>query len=224
MTKRKTTQKRIIVWDLPSRVFHWILAVAFTVSAYSAFQDKYGDYAAIHLWSGFTILTLVCWRILWGLVGSETSRFKSFLKSPKTALHYARMLLHSKTYSSIGHNPLGGYSVLLMLFLLLVQAALGLFASDGMFFKGPLAGYASAYTSDITELHEVLGYILFAVVGVHLLVILFYQISKKTNLVLPMLSGKKSVSNDVQQPHTRSAFFALLLLIIVGAVLYFQVF
>ena len=216
--------KKVKVWDLPTRLFHWVLVIAFAVSAYSAFQDKYGDFAAIHLWSGFTVLTLVVWRILWGFWGSNTSRFGHFLKSPKTALEYTKTLSSKDAPQTVGHNPLGGYSVALMLILLLAQAMLGLFATDGMFFDGPLSAYASGYTSDITELHETLGYILFGVIGLHLIVIVFYWARKKTNLLKPMITGAKPVTEDTPAPTIKSSLLALVCLGAIASLLYFQIF
>ncbi len=220
----KKEEKKIKVWDLPTRLFHWVLVIAFAVSSYSAFQDKYGDFAAIHLWSGFTILALIVWRILWGFFGSETSRFTRFLKSPRAAFTYAKSLTNQNAPQTLGHNPLGGYSVVLMLLLLLAQAGLGLFASDGMFFDGPFSGYASDYTSNITELHETLGYVLFGLVGLHVLVILFYWIWKKVNLILPMITGNSSVTGDVPQPRVGSKLIALILAGTVTTLLYYQIF
>lgn len=216
--------KKVKVWDLPTRLFHWVLVIAFAVSAYSAFQDKYGDFAAIHLWSGFTVLTLVVWRILWGFWGSDTSRFGHFLKSPKTALEYTKTLSSKDAPQTVGHNPLGGYSVALMLILLLAQAMLGLFATDGMFFDGPLSAYASGYTPDITELHETLGYILFGVIGLHLIVIVFYWARKKTNLLKPMITGTKPVTEDTPAPTIKSSLLALAGLGAIASLLYFQIF
>lgn len=224
MADEKTDNRKIKVWDLPTRLFHWILVIAFAVSSYSAFQDKFGDYAAIHLWSGFIVLALVAWRILWGFLGSETSRFSSFMKSPKAAFSYAKTLGKDEPYETVGHNPLGGYSVLLMIVLLLAQAVLGLFASDGMFFDGPLASYATGYNSDITELHETLGYILFGLIGLHLLVILFYRVRKKVNLVLPMITGNKKDNSGLSNPAMRSPLLALLCLALAAGGLYYSIF
>lgn len=215
--------KKIKVWDLPTRLFHWILVIAFAVSSYSAFQDKFGDFAAIHLWSGFIVLALVSWRILWGLFGSETSRFSSFMKSPKAALAYSKTLGSKEKSDEVGHNPLGGYSVLLMVLLLLAQAALGLFASDGMFFEGPLS-HMSENTSDITELHETLGYILFGVIGLHILMIIYYALRKRSNLLLPMITGKKETQITSKEPSMRSSVMALLILGLISASLYYQIF
>ncbi len=218
------SERKIKVWDLPTRLFHWLLVIAFVVSSYSAFQDKFGDFAAIHLWSGFTVLALICWRIIWGFLGSDTSRFRNFIKSPKAAIQYSKSLTSKDASSTVGHNPLGGYSVLLMVILLLIQAALGLFATDGMFFDGPLSGYASGYTSDITELHETLGYILFGVIGLHILVIIFYWVRKQTNLLLPMITGNKTVSENSPHPKLASTIVALLLMGFVSGFLYYQIF
>ncbi|MBV1900791.1 MAG: cytochrome b/b6 domain-containing protein, partial [Kordiimonadaceae bacterium] len=209
----------------------WLLVIAFCLSSYSAFQDKFGEFATIHTWSGFSLLTLVSWRILWGFLGSDTARFSFFVKSPKAAISYAKTSLKHEAQSPTGHNPLGAYSVLLMLVLLLIQATLGLFATDDMFFEGPLAFNAGDLAKDITDIHELLGLILIGLICLHVTVILLYRIVKKVNLVLPMIRGY-SVSEhtgdqeevNAPKPVFRSPLWALALLCGVGATLYSLIF
>lgn len=208
-------EKKIKVWDGPVRLFHWTLLILFALSAYSAFQDKFGIYADIHLWSGVGVIALIVWRILWGLVGSETARFSNFVKSPRALFSYARERYHP----GVGHNPIGGYSVLLLLSLLLVQAVLGLYSSDGMLFSGPLAG---SDADDIQDIHEQLGYILFGIVGLHVAAILWYRIARKDDLVTPMVTGKKAIAAPA--PKTGSPVLAAALLLVAAAGSYYLIF
>jgi len=208
---------RIKVWDIGTRLFHWALAVLFCLSAFSAFQDKFGIYADMHLWSGFSILVLVTWRIIWGVIGSEPSRFRHFVKSPKALLAYLR----GKGPEAVGHNPLGGYSVLLMLLMLLAQAMLGLFASDGMFFGGPLEA-GDDYSSLVNNTHQMLGYGLFGVVGFHVLIVFGYWALRRVNLILPMITGW--AEHSAEAPNIARPLLALLLVLIVAAALYGLIF
>lgn len=194
------TKNRFKVWDIGTRLFHWILVVLFCLSAYSAFQDKFGIYADMHLYSGVGILALLGWRILWGLFGSETSRFSQFVPSPKRLIEYVK----TGETKQPGHNPLGALSVILVLLLLVVQVTLGLYSSDGMLFSGPFA--SSAYetfgmdANDITNIHETLGYILFGWSGLHLASVLFYAVVRKRNLLMPMITGKSALPEGSAQP------------------------
>jgi len=222
MPNSESKPKTIIrVWDIGTRLFHWLLVGLFGLSVYSAFQDKFGIYADMHLYSGFTILTLVVWRFVWGLVGSETSRFSQFVKSPKTILQYLR----GEREQSVGHNPLGGWSVSVMLTLLTVQAGLGLFATDDMIFSGPLSGGISeSLAADLTSLHKTMGLILFAFVGLHVAVILAYGLVRKVNLVWPMITGwaaRDEKDATLQQPRMASPLLALMTFGVVAGALYF---
>lgn len=223
--KNKAPQK-VQVWDAGTRMFHWTLVILFALSGYSAFEDKFGIYADIHLWSGYGVLVLVCWRILWGLFGSETARFGHFVKSPRATLAYGKTVFKEASYKWVGHNPMGAWSVVVMLSLLLAQAVMGLFATDGMFFSGPLSDQVDGgLSSSLTEWHEITGYILFGLVGLHLLVILFYALAKKVNLVGPMISGMKLQDGHISKaPQMQSQLLALLILAVVAAVIYWIMF
>ena len=220
--KEPTTIK---IWDVGIRLFHWALVILFCLSAYSAFQDKFGIYANMHLYAGIATLMLVIWRILWGVVGSDTARFSQFVKSPAAGFAHLKQMLAGLPYKSIGHNPLGGLSVVLMLVLLLAQASMGLFASDGMIFSGPLsAKVAGSLASDLTEWHALLGRILIGVVVFHVLVVLVYGALKRVNLVWPMISGKIEGDSSVSAPTMKPGWFALLLFIAIGATVCLSVF
>jgi cytochrome b len=215
--------KKIKVWDAPVRLFHWLLVILFALSAYSAFQDKYGIYADIHLYAGLGVLTLILWRILWGLVGSDTARFGHFVKGPKAILAYLRQ--PGGRAPSVGHNPVGALSVILLVVLLGAQATLGLFGTDAMFFSGPLARTIAQDTAEaLTEAHELIGYGLLGLVALHLLAIVGYAVIGKVNLVRPMITGWRALPDDAAAPRLAPPLRALVLLVLSGAVVWFSVF
>src|SRR5262245_5960322 len=119
---------RVRVWDLPVRLFHWTLVVLLAVSYFTGKTG--GAWMKLHFWSGYAILALVLFRIVWGFVGSTTARFSDFVKGPKASLIYLGDLLRGHASWVIGHNPLGGAMVVLLLFAVLAQVSAGLFAAD----------------------------------------------------------------------------------------------
>lgn len=216
-TSNTAAKTKIKVWDGGIRLFHWALAVLFCLSCYSAFQDKFGIHADIHFYAGYNILILVIWRILWGVWGSETARFSHFVKSPIVALHHLLATVRGAPYTEVGHSPMAGFSVLLMLILLLAQAVMGLFASDGMIFSGPLsADVSSSVASDLTTWHKLLGRILIGLVAVHISAVLFYVVFKRVNLVWPMITGHVRAEEGTRPPRVRSIWLALGLFLVAG--------
>lgn len=212
----------IIVWDLATRLFHWTLVVAFLVAIFSAFQDKFDGYDVIHQRAGILILILVIFRLFWGVFGSETARFTTFVKSPKTLLAYLRGDRPEKIgHAGVGHNPLGALSVILMLILLGVQAILGLFSTDAMLFEGPLA-YLVPDAEGLTFYHRWIGYILIGLVGLHIAAIVFYKLVKKQALLLAMITGR--MRSPQPEPRQRPQLLALVLFILAGAIVCLTIF
>jgi cytochrome b len=205
------------VWDAPVRLFHWCLAILIGLAWYSGEQDKFGIWADVHLWSGYGVIVLVSWRILWGFVGSETARFAQFVKGPAAILAYLR----GKGQPYTGHNPLGALSVLILLLLPLTIAVFGLFSSDGMLFSGPFAG---SNGEDIQDIHETLGEILYWIIGLHISAVLWYALVKKTNLLLPMITGKKRLEPGQKAPSMKPPMLAGSLALMVAAAGYFIIF
>lgn len=205
------------VWDISLRLFHWSLVILIGLSWYSGEQDKFGIWADVHLWSGYGVVVLIAWRILWGLMGSDTALFSQFLRGPAAVLAYLR----GARQKHAGHNPLGAISVIILLALPLVIALLGLFSSDGMFFEGPFAGENGG---EIKGIHRQLGEILYWIVGLHVAAVLWYWVVKKINLILPMITGKKQLQEGVDQPVLKPAWSALLLLAPVAGLTYWIIF
>ena len=177
------------VWDLPTRLFHWTLVALMIAQWLTAENSDTMDY---HIWGGYAVLTLVLFRLIWGFVGSDTVRFRDFVRGPGAAIAYVQALLRGETPLYLGHNPMGGWSILAMLALLLVQAGTGLFANDDITVEGPLYGWVSKSASDwLTSVHRFNFNLLLAVIAVHIAAVLFYLFVKRENLVHPMLSGRK---------------------------------
>jgi cytochrome b len=181
------------IWDLPVRLFHWLL-VALVLISFTTAQIG-GNAMQYHEWSGIAILVLVLFRAVWGFAGSTYARFADFLRGPGPALRYARTLLRGSPAFYAGHNPLGGWMVALLLETLLLQAGTGLFANDDVMLEGPLAAHVSKETSDLlTRIHHINFYVLLALVSVHVTAALLYLRMKRENLILPLVTGVKRVS------------------------------
>jgi cytochrome b len=189
MTKNDEILQTIMVWDLPTRLFHWILVALMVAQWWTAEQSSTMDY---HVWGGYAVLTLVLFRLIWGFVGSETVLFSDFVRGPGAALAYARTLLRGETPHYLGHNPMGGWSIVALLTLLLIQAVTGLFANDDIMIEGPLYAWVSKDTSDwLTSIHHWNFNLLLAMIAIHLSAVFFYLLVKRENLIHPMLSGRK---------------------------------
>lgn len=182
--------KRIKLWDLPTRIFHWSLVILVAAAIVTA---KIGGNAMEwHGRIGLTILGLIAFRIAWGVVGSTYARFANFFPKPSSILAYLRGQWHG-----IGHNPLGAFSVLGLLALIALQVGTGLFANDDIAFNGPLFSLIGKELSDrLTSIHRLSSNGLIALIVLHLVAIMFYAYVKKNNLVMPMIMGWKDVDAE----------------------------
>ncbi len=179
-----------LIWDLPTRLFHWALVACIVGSWVTA--EVLDDAMDVHLYLGYTCLTLLLFRLVWGFVGPRHARFSSFVRGPSRVLAYARAVRSGTAAPSAGHNPLGAVSVVAMLLALLAQVALGLFASDDFFYAGPYNALLSESGSDTaTHWHELGFDVITVLVVIHVCAILWYRVRRQENLVLPMITGRK---------------------------------
>ena len=182
---------RVRVWDLPTRLFHWLLAAAVVGSVASA---KIGGAAMVwHFRFGYLVLTLVCFRLLWGVLGGRWSRFASFIYAPATVLRYLRGRAAPAEHLDVGNSPTGAASVFALLGILAVQLGTGLVADDEIANRGPLNRFVGSETALLaTSWHKTWGqWLLLGLVALHIAAIAFYFFKKRINLVTPMLRGDK---------------------------------
>jgi cytochrome b len=204
------------VWDLPTRTFHWVLALTIVASVVSA---KIGGNAMIwHFRFGYLVFALIAFRVLWGMVGGRWSRFSSFVYAPGTVLRYLRGQSRADEHHDVGHNPLGSFSVFALLGFLALQVASGLVADDEIANVGPLNRFVSGrIASQATHWHKDYGqWILLTLVALHIVAILYYLLGKKKNLVRPMIVGDKSLplGTPAASDNGASRLLALLLAVI----------
>ena len=207
------------VWDLPTRLFHWALVVCIVGLVTTA--QIGGNAMDWHFRFGYSVLTLLLFRLVWGFAGGHWSRFSSFLYSPASLLRYIRG--QADGVQPLGHSPLGALSVFAILALLLLQVGTGLFSDDEIAAVGPLSKLASgALVSQLTHYHKDIGKVIVLVlVLLHIGAIAFYRIKRKKDLIRPMLVG--DVSSLTPQPASRDdagsrALAAVILLGCAGAV------
>ena len=205
------------VWDAPTRLFHWaiVLLIAFS---YVSIQKSWIE---LHFLSGYTMLALLVFRIVWGFVGSDTSRFRNFIRNPIEALRHLAHFPRREPDTEIGHNAAGGWMVLVMLALLASQVGTGLFSNDDIASQGPLAHHIPKDTSNwLTGLHGTNFWILLAVIGLHVAAVLAYAAVKRHDLVRPMVTGKKRLPATMPQPRFVSPALAAALLAVSAALVW----
>lgn len=205
-------ERRIPVWDIPIRLVHW----SFVLLLPGLWLTWKTGQMALHRQLGYVMLGLLIFRLYWGFFGSSPAQFVSFVRGPLVVLHYARTLFSKPGAPRLGHNPLGGWSVLILLGLLCAQVSLGLFAQDTDGIEsGPLAHHVSFETADAArELHEIGFNLILVFVALHIGAVLFHLAFKRDNLIRPMITGHRAMPASVAPPQ-----FAHPVRVIVGAAL-----
>lgn len=215
---------RIKVWDISTRLFHWVLVVSITISFVSI---KVLDDIESHVTFGAVALVLIVFRLLWGVVGPSTARFSHFLYGPKRLWIYLKQPRSEKS-AYVGHNPLAGWAVLFLLLTLSIQITTGLFADDEIYTTGPLAGSVSTSFSEFsTRIHYLNSDLLLGLIALHLFANAFYFFALKINLVKPMITGyqnnRNTATNLVTEPvkeHPVRAVVCLLLGLLICYVIF----
>ena len=199
----------MLVWDLPTRLFHWVAAVL-VLLAYVTLRLDWMDWHAL---AGEALLALLLFRLVWGLVGSETARFTNFVGSPRRAARHLARLLHREPDEEIGHNVAGGWMVLVLLVLMLGETLTGIVDNNDVANEGPLSELMPAWVADLdTDLHALLWDVLLAAVALHVAMIAAYALTKGHNLLWPMVTGRKLVSRPNAPPRVASRALAIIVL------------
>jgi len=208
--------RAVRVWDLPTRLFHWTLALCVVGSVTSA---NIGGNALIwHMRFGYVVFALLAFRLLWGFVGGRWSRFASFVYGPATLWRYMRGQSRDDEHLDVGHSPLGAVSVFALLLFLAAQVGLGLFADDEIATTGPLNRFVSTATGlALTSYHKTSGpWVLMGLVLLHVLAILFYRLRQKKDLIGPMVRGDKLLPPGVPASADSLTTRALAALLLAG--------
>ena len=216
-------QIRSLVWDLPTRLFHWTLAILVLTSILTGLN---GSFQAMkyHIWSGTAILALVIYRILWGIVGGRYARFTDFVKGPVHVARYAVQAFKGTETPTVGHNPMGGWSILVILGLLGYQAVTGLMSNDDIFTEGPWAKLVGKDQSDaFTSDHLFNVNLIYVLIALHLTAVFFHSM-KGENLLAPMINGKKDLVTPTAPDAKGHPGVALALLLLSAGAVYYAAF
>jgi len=223
---RRSAPRRVRAWDLPTRLFHWLL-VMLIASAY--FTRTYSDDPTLywHRITGYAMLALLLFRLIWGFAGSSTSRFAAFVPWPKRALRYVLALLRHRPMHYLGHNPLGAALIFAMLLAVAAQAVAGLFTTDDVLAQGPLHDRVPAWLADRMGIYHAKGlWIALALAAVHVVANLVYHFVMKDRLITAMVTGDKPALDYEDQLQARPApqwravvCAALAVAIVVGGVI-----
>ena len=208
---------QILVWDLPTRLFHWLFALSFAVAWITGDSDTYRD---LHVFVGYLMLGLLGFRVLWGLIGSRYARFASFRFGPMQAIHYVQDALMRRAPHYIGHNPAGSWAVYLLLTLGLLVGVTGILVLGGEEQHGMAAGITLYGGGGVLkELHEGLASFMLWMVIIHLLGVAAESWLHRENLARAMLTGRKhgAASDAIPSAHYLASGVLLLLTAAFGA-------
>lgn len=206
--------KRILVWDIPTRLFHWILAASFAIAWLSSESDQW---LSLHVFCGYLMLGLIGFRVIWGFVGGHYARFASFRYGPKTGLAYLREMLAGRAKRHIGHNPPGSVAIYLLLALGLAVGISGVFTQGGEEQHGAIAGMVGIATGKmIKEAHEVTAMLMLLLVFGHIAGVAVESWLHKENLPRSMVTGSKDAPDDAPASKSFGVVGLLLLAAIAG--------
>ncbi|MFA7310552.1 MAG: cytochrome b/b6 domain-containing protein [Shewanella sp.] len=217
-----TEHVKIKVWDLPTRIFHWGMVCLLALLWWSADAGE----MQWHQIFAYSLLILIGFRILWGLIGSDTARFSHFVHHPKVVLDYLRSIRTKGMSVVLGHNPIGGYMVIALIGIISLQLVTGLFATDDIFTEGQLYSYVSSDTSGfLTWLHKTNFNLILLLSAIHVLAVIIHAM-KGDKLVGAMISGYKKVSKVAfsssakSELRFKSEWLALVLFTVCAAVVF----
>ena len=203
----KSPKEGHLVWDVPLRLFHWMLVIC----VFGAIGSAKAEMLEFHQHFGMAVMGLICFRLVWGVAGSQTARFSRFIRPPSAAIGVVRQIFAGKADKVAGHSALGGYAVILLLLICLVMSVSGAFSTDDVLFEGPFVSLAPALSPLAERVHAITEKLVFAVILLHLAAMAVYYFRLKKNLIPAMVTGRhKNISGDsglISRMHT---FFGLI--------------
>lgn len=222
MNKRQpdaTAAESVVVWDLPTRVFHWLLVLSFTGAWTTAENDKF---VYVHVYAGYVFFGLLMFRLLWGIVGSRYAQFRSFAHNWTSVTDYLRGLLSGKAQRFIGHNPAGGWAIFAMLVLGLLTALSGFIVFGGEEGHGPLKHLAGFdIGNEAKGFHEFFATSMLVMVFLHVGGVLVESVFHKENLIWAMLSGRKPAEQGTRGVGVYPLLGVAILFLVFGSGVYY---
>lgn len=213
--------KQHLVWDIPVRLFHWLLVLCLLGQWLTA--EVLEDAMEIHFYIGYFTLGLIIFRLIWGFAGTKYAKFSSFITGPKAMLAYSKTVVSPQHKLSIGHNALGGLILPIVIILVGLQAISGVFTTDQIVYSGPYYATANADLQQWMQwLHHNIFDLLLGIIGLHLIAIGWYVIFLKHNLIRPMFDGKKAIASKDGIPHSQ-LIKAILIMCLVAIFVYWLV-
>jgi cytochrome b len=198
------------LWDRAVRAIHWYLPLAIAFMWWSGEEGLY----EWHSWVGYSLLVAVGTRVCWGIIGSQSARFASFLATPSAVIAYAR----GKPHQGEGHNPLGGWATVILLLVIFLQGLSGLFVSDDVLFEGPLMFWGGEWSGVFAEWHELNWLVLQVLIVIHLLALAYHQLYRKEPLIGAMWWGKTKSRFSLSKP--KNTGLALVIALIIAGLLF----
>jgi cytochrome b len=211
--KTSTEPRKIKVWDASLRFFHWSLVASIGFLWYSG--ETGGNVMNWHIYVGYFVLGLIIYRVIWGFIGSRYARFGQFVTGPFATVKYAMQFLIGREKEHLSHNPLGSWMVLVLLTVIFLQAATGLFASDDILVEGPLYSLVpNDIAGMLTEIHEFNFNVILACIAVHIVAVLLHMVFRREHLARSMVTGyktsKSAEATSIKEPFIRIAITAVL--------------
>lgn len=183
---------RVVIWDLPTRIFHWLLLSSFLI-AWLTYEDN--RFLFVHVYGGYVFFSLLVFRFIWGVVGSHHARFHTFAHDWDSVSEYLKGLLTGQATRYIGHNPIGGWAIFLMLALGVIISVTGMLTLGGEEGHGPLRGLVSFGVGIKShEIHEILAWVMLGMIAVHLAGVFVESLYHKENLIWSMITGRKETA------------------------------
>ena len=180
------SEELIKVWDLPLRIFHWLLVVAFFVAFFT--ED---ELLTVHVWAGYLVGGLLVFRLVWGFSGGQYARFSNFLCSPVQSIAYIKDLINSQAKRYIGHNPAGSAMIVLLILSLLMTFVTGLTVYGADQGAGPLYFIGDSYEDFFEKIHKLFSYLTLALVIIHVMGVVVESVIHRENLARAMVNGSK---------------------------------
>jgi cytochrome b len=215
------SSKTVRAWDLPTRIFHWLLVTLIVCAPVSA---NSGDPLLVwHKYNGYAILTVLIWRLIWGFAGGSTSRLSAFFPWPWSVFRHVGQMLKGVAPQYLGHNPLGSVMIVLLFLATFAQVSTGLFTSDDIAVEGPLHALGSSAWNSLAAVYHSTGFlVIIGLAAIHIVANFAYTFIKKDNVIGAMVTGKKKNAAFVDQSEATggSIGLALLVLLIAAAIVF----